>query len=314
MGDRQWGWNKNLGARQKEALREARGEIDFSLEEREERMELEELELRQVGYWKLRLENLRKVKREAAADVNKNAETTQNRVAGDGDDGDGDVVFLKTQKNPRRQPSSEESETDTSTVFDGGGEFEMGEDEAGNESEQNEETAPTNGSDREDDESTTPTNGSDREDDDSNGNDEDADAVRASVGELTSAELGKMTMAKIKELLKPKGIKVGGNKIDLIRKYLKPRPDDYKQRQVRKRKKSKTLKEKYHAYLVRFMNYNDKPDPPYDEFTVFTKDQLYSVEPIHIVNWFNHKSFHTENPGKSFLSIFFLFVTFLHWL
>jgi len=81
-------------------LQEARGEITFTSKEQEERMKLEDQERRQVGYWTLRLENLRKVKREAAADVNKNAETTQNRVAGDGDDGDGDVVFLKTQQNP----------------------------------------------------------------------------------------------------------------------------------------------------------------------------------------------------------------------
>ena len=121
----------------------------------------------------------------------------------------------------------------------------------------------------------------------------------------------KMPKKMIKTWLKEKGLVVGGNKSDLIYRYLNPTAKDFRttayagrdmQRPPTKKKKTKSLREQYHPVLVRFMNWKDKPAVPYDKETIFSNETLFTITPRHLARWFNLKVFGKEEPGKNIVS------------
>ena len=106
-------------------------------------------------------------------------------------------------------------------------------------------------------------------------------------------------MKLIKDILKPKGLLVGGKKSHLIRRYLSPRKRDYNKRKRRgKKRKVKTKTQKYHSYLVKFMNWKVKPTINYDESTKFTEDKLLTILPKDVAKFLNLKAFGKEEPGE----------------
>ena len=102
-------------------------------------------------------------------------------------------------------------------------------------------------------------------------------------------------MKLIKDILKPKGLLVGGKKSHLIRRYLSPRKRDYNKRKRRgKKRKVKTKTQKYHSYLVKFV----KPTIIYDESTKFSEDELLTIVPKDVAKFLNLKAFGKEEPGE----------------